>query len=426
MKFFILTSIIILISIIFIVRVFAADINTSFLQPGGGGTNISAYIENLYKLALGIAGILAVGMIVVGAIYISVSGAIDKQAEGRDMIIQAIWGLVLLFSSYLILYTVNPELVNLKPLSGPDISCPPGTTKITTTTSPTGWYCKLDIEFASADCTKFEDLEVVDRSGFNDPIPTCKNRNLITQKKIELGATTYYDYTLLTGKEEIPPGSKIWVYPYFLKERGPGTNGCIIYAFKKPRGRDGKEQPVKMTRLKSNITPCAPQPQKIGLDEDADSPPSPTTSVCTRSTCACTNCTKLSDANIPVKTTGRGTCDLNADSTPKTTSCLASDQIIQKLRTLLQKVPTGWQVTESWPPTVKHSSACHYNGTCVDVALTTPPTNTSCNNLDYFIKKAQESGFEVLNEYTGVCPNVSVPPRQTRLTTGGHLHLTPK
>jgi hypothetical protein len=77
--------------------------------------NIPEYIQNLYRTALIISGILAVVMIVAGSIYISVSGASpDKQSEGKDMITQAIWGLLLLFGSYLILQTINPELVKLK------------------------------------------------------------------------------------------------------------------------------------------------------------------------------------------------------------------------------------------------------------------------------------------------------------------------
>lgn len=100
-----------------------AAINFSFPCPpsgmGLGGcveseTSIPNYILRFYQFGVGIAGILAVGMIVVGAITISLSGAIDKQKEGKDMIKNAIWGVVLLLGSYLILNTVNPELTKLK------------------------------------------------------------------------------------------------------------------------------------------------------------------------------------------------------------------------------------------------------------------------------------------------------------------------
>lgn len=77
--------------------------------------DIAANIVRIYQFAVAIAGILAVGTIVAGSIYISASaGSADKQSEGKDMITSAIWGLVLLFGSYLILNTVNPRLTALE------------------------------------------------------------------------------------------------------------------------------------------------------------------------------------------------------------------------------------------------------------------------------------------------------------------------
>ncbi|MEK9194654.1 MAG: pilin [Patescibacteria group bacterium] len=83
--------------------------------PGSvGDESLAIYIRRIYQFAVAISGILAVGMIVVGGIYISVSaGSPDKQKEGREMIVSAIWGIVLVLGSYLILRTVNPRLVEL-------------------------------------------------------------------------------------------------------------------------------------------------------------------------------------------------------------------------------------------------------------------------------------------------------------------------
>ena len=82
---------------------------------------IQGYLVRLYSFGLGISGILAVGMIIVGAIYRSISGGSpDKISEGNDMIKSAIWGLLLLFGSYLILQTINPVLVDLRTPDAPD------------------------------------------------------------------------------------------------------------------------------------------------------------------------------------------------------------------------------------------------------------------------------------------------------------------
>ncbi|MCX6794472.1 MAG: pilin [Candidatus Falkowbacteria bacterium] len=75
-----------------------------------------------------------------------------------------------------------------------------------------------------------------------------------------------------------------------------------------------------------------------------------------------------------------------------------------------------WQVTEAYPPdpAVTHASACHYNGRCADVALT---TDRSCAAVDDLITILENAGLSVLNEYTG-CGGT-----RTANTTGGHLHV---
>lgn len=66
---------------------------------------LAEYISGLYKYLLAIAAIFAVIMIMIGGIqYILSPGG-----KGKDRIIGAVTGLILLFSVYLILYTVNPS-----------------------------------------------------------------------------------------------------------------------------------------------------------------------------------------------------------------------------------------------------------------------------------------------------------------------------
>lgn len=78
-------------------------------------TDISSYIKRVYQFGVGISGILAVGMIVAGAIYYSVSaGSPDKQNDAKSMITSALWGVALLLGSFLILRTINPQLVKLE------------------------------------------------------------------------------------------------------------------------------------------------------------------------------------------------------------------------------------------------------------------------------------------------------------------------
>lgn len=101
-------------------------------QPGGIKKidSPAEYIQTLFQFGIGIGFLLAVGTIVFGGIvYIVQQGNIAKQLDAKEMILNAIWGLVLLLGSVLILTTINPNLttlglpnlkdVKIKPISGP-------------------------------------------------------------------------------------------------------------------------------------------------------------------------------------------------------------------------------------------------------------------------------------------------------------------
>lgn len=77
----------------------------------------ASYLSGLYKLAVGVAIVLAAVMIVIGGITWSTSGDnAGKKKEAMGQITQAILGLVILLASYLILRTINPSLTNLSAL----------------------------------------------------------------------------------------------------------------------------------------------------------------------------------------------------------------------------------------------------------------------------------------------------------------------
>jgi Type IV secretion system pilin len=85
-----------------------------------GLSNISTsgpagWVKSFYTFALIISGILAFGAIVYGGIkYATSAGNAHNQQEGRDWIYSALIGLLLLAGAYLILKTINPNLVNLQ------------------------------------------------------------------------------------------------------------------------------------------------------------------------------------------------------------------------------------------------------------------------------------------------------------------------
>ena len=82
--------------------------------PGQKQTdNLIDYLNGLYTFGIAIAGILAVVMISLGAFsYIVTSGGnSSKMLDAKDMITEAIFGLILALAAYLLLFVLNPDLI---------------------------------------------------------------------------------------------------------------------------------------------------------------------------------------------------------------------------------------------------------------------------------------------------------------------------
>jgi hypothetical protein len=103
-----------------------------------GKVNINTFIPGVVKLAIGIAGALAVLRIIMGGITYMTSDAFDKKSDAKDTIRNALIGLLLAMSAYIILYTINPKLVQFDfSIAGLKIGAPIGT-DLGATTCPDG------------------------------------------------------------------------------------------------------------------------------------------------------------------------------------------------------------------------------------------------------------------------------------------------
>lgn len=81
-------------------------------EPGYSSYDLSSYFQWIFAFAISIAGILAVLMIVIGGIqYMTAYGSESKITDAKRRIYQALLGLLLAISAWLILYTINPDLV---------------------------------------------------------------------------------------------------------------------------------------------------------------------------------------------------------------------------------------------------------------------------------------------------------------------------
>lgn len=75
---------------------------------------LAEYLSALYKYGLSIAGILAAIVLMGGGLLWLVSGGdASRVTQAKEMIGSSVIGLVILFSSYIILYQINPQLINL-------------------------------------------------------------------------------------------------------------------------------------------------------------------------------------------------------------------------------------------------------------------------------------------------------------------------
>ena len=97
------------------------------------------YLNIIIKLLIGIGAVLAMVMIVMGGMEYMTSELISSKESGKDKIKNAMLGLVLALSAYLILNTLNPNLLNLcldQQLPNANITISPDDTSTGSMTGP--------------------------------------------------------------------------------------------------------------------------------------------------------------------------------------------------------------------------------------------------------------------------------------------------
>ncbi|KKT75271.1 MAG: hypothetical protein UW71_C0005G0026 [Parcubacteria group bacterium GW2011_GWB1_44_7] len=81
-------------------------------EAGKPLTNTGEYIKGAFNLAIGIAAVLAIIMIIIGGIQYMGTESIGGKGAGLKKIKDAVLGLLLALGSYVLLFTINPSLVN--------------------------------------------------------------------------------------------------------------------------------------------------------------------------------------------------------------------------------------------------------------------------------------------------------------------------
>ncbi len=157
----------------------------------GPDFNLGTYVNNLIKVIIGLAAAMAVFMIVFGGIEWMMSDSFISKGEGKKKILNAIKGLVLLLGSYLILITINPDLVTI------DFRLDKQTIKI---------------EYSGDTNVGIPQTGVSCPTGIDCNIPSTPNENLVYSIVSKLNGKTTYRFG---GKGTPPP------YQYETKECPP-------------------------------------------------------------------------------------------------------------------------------------------------------------------------------------------------------------
>jgi hypothetical protein len=80
----------------------------------GQSIDLVGYLPFMFNLLIGVSALLAIVMIVVGGVTYMTTDVFSQKSSGRETITHALQGLLLVISSYMILYTVNPDLLKFQ------------------------------------------------------------------------------------------------------------------------------------------------------------------------------------------------------------------------------------------------------------------------------------------------------------------------
>lgn len=215
---------------------------TPLIVSAQGDINILGnYINNLYLTAIGLSGLLAVIMIVAGAAYLTISGASpDKQKEGKSYITAALLGLMLLLGAFVLLNTINPELVELQDPYDPNFDLPDGQQaggagagvgginvndldSDSTTAERRAAYCS-NANQEYIDCRSKNELTTVAIPGSSVDVVNCDHQHTA-------GAWSYNCLTNLNTDTYLVPSYDIQneqrelEWTYYFTEKGPVSMG---------------------------------------------------------------------------------------------------------------------------------------------------------------------------------------------------------
>ena len=106
-------------------------ISTTYTGTGEPVTDLSTYLPGIFNLSIGIGAVMAFVMITFGGITYMTTDAIGGKTKGRDYVTNALWGLLLVIGAWVILYTINPKILEFNlVLEKPNIATATSTVEV--------------------------------------------------------------------------------------------------------------------------------------------------------------------------------------------------------------------------------------------------------------------------------------------------------
>lgn len=167
-----------------------------------GATDLATYVEGIFRFGITIAILISVVMIIAGGLEYMTSEAGGKKANAKNRITGAVTGLLLALASFLLLNTINPQLVsfNLR-LTG-----------VQTGTLDIWIYEKINGGFSPkmsfSECTEARDLEYKDVT--EDNRPSCVIQPTIASTDILHSFTVVGGRYVFRGAEECKNSEDIY------------------------------------------------------------------------------------------------------------------------------------------------------------------------------------------------------------------------
>ncbi len=94
--------------------------------PGETSAEVGSYVKYIFNFAFGLLGVVLFGSLVyAGFLYLISAGNPEKRSEAKNRIIAAFLGAILLLSFYVILNTINPDILDVSLEEPDDIEYPP-------------------------------------------------------------------------------------------------------------------------------------------------------------------------------------------------------------------------------------------------------------------------------------------------------------